>query len=54
MAKSAQEDPNDKRLEDFLAQENLNVKLTAFCDIFDVRAEKALRSFNTESNPCKR
>lgn len=54
MAKSAQEDPNDKRLEDFLAQENLNVKLTAICDIFDVRAEKALRSFNTESNPCKR
>lgn len=54
MAKSAQEDPNDKRLEDFLAQENLNVKLTAICDIFDVRAEKALRSFNTEANPCKR
>lgn len=54
MAKSAQEDPKDKRLEDFLAQENLNVKLTAICDIFDVRAEKALRSFHTESNPCKR
>ncbi len=54
MAKSAQEDPNDKRLEDFLAQENLNVKLTAICDIFDVRAEKALRSFNTDANPCKR
>jgi len=54
MAKSAQEDPNDKRLEDFLAQENLNVKLTAICDIFDVRAEKALQSFNTEANPCKR
>ncbi|MCU0401271.1 MAG: Gfo/Idh/MocA family oxidoreductase [Algoriphagus sp.] len=54
MAKSAQEDPNDKRLEDFLAQENLNVKLTAICDIFDVRAEKALRSFNTDDNPCKR
>ncbi len=54
MAKSAQEDPKDKRLEDFLAQENLNVKLTAICDIFDVRAEKALRSFHTEANPCKR
>jgi predicted dehydrogenase len=54
MTKASQEDPKDQRLADFLAQENLNVKLTAICDIFDVRAEKALRSFNTESNPCKR
>lgn len=54
MSKSAQENPNDKRLEDFLAQENLNVKLTAICDIFDYRAEKALNSFNSESNTCKR
>ena len=54
MSKAALEDPKDKRLEDFLNQENLNVKLTAICDIFDARAEKALRSFNTETNPCKR
>ncbi|MCR9083429.1 MAG: Gfo/Idh/MocA family oxidoreductase [Cyclobacteriaceae bacterium] len=54
MAISSQEDPNDKRLEDFKAQENLNVKLVGVCDIFDVRAEDALRSFNTSDNPCKR
>ena len=54
MAKSAAENPNDTRLAEFKAQEGLNVKLTAICDIFDVRAEKALRSFNTKENPCKR
>lgn len=54
MAASAATNPNDKRLADFKAQENLNVKLTAICDIFDIQAEKALRSFNSESNPCKR
>ena len=54
MAKSSAENPNDKRLEDFKAQENLNVKLTAICDIFDIRAEKALSSFNSNGNTCKR
>jgi predicted dehydrogenase len=54
MAKSSAENPNDKRLADFKAQENLNVKLTAICDIFDVRAEKALNSFNAAGNSCKR
>lgn len=54
MTKSALENPNDKRLDDFLAQENLNVKLTGICDIFDLRAEKAINSFNSESNACKR
>lgn len=54
MAQSSINNPNDKRLEDFKAQENLNVKLTAICDIFDVRAENALRSFNKEGNTCKR
>ena len=54
MVKSAAENPDDKRLAEFQAQESLNVKLTAICDIFDVRAEKALKSFNTKENPCKR
>lgn len=54
MTKSSAENPNDKRLEDFKAQENLNVKLTAICDIFDARAEKALASFNSNGNTCKR
>lgn len=54
MKRSAAENPNDKRLEEFLQQENLNVKLTAVCDVFDVHADKALRSFNTKSNKVMR
>ncbi|WP_373522201.1 Gfo/Idh/MocA family protein [Aquiflexum sp.] len=54
MAKSSAENPNDKRLADFKGQENLNVKLAGICDIFDVRAEKAIASFNQEGNVCKR
>ena len=36
------EDPRDNSVEEWLAQENLNVELTAVCDVFDVRAEKAI------------
>ncbi|HEC43608.1 MAG TPA: Gfo/Idh/MocA family oxidoreductase [Bacteroides sp.] len=35
-------DRGDKRYEDYLAQEDLNVELNGVCDIYDVRAEKAL------------
>ncbi len=48
------ENPNDTRLKDFMAQENLNVKMTAVCDVFDVNAEEALSSFNREGNTIKR
>jgi predicted dehydrogenase len=34
--------PSDHRLEDFLSQENLNVKITAVCDLFDVNVKRAL------------
>jgi predicted dehydrogenase len=54
MKEAADKNPNDTRLKDFLAQENLNIKLTAVCDIFDVRAQKALDSFNNETNKIKR
>ncbi len=33
---------SDKRYEEFLAQEDLNVQLNGVCDIFDVNAEKAI------------
>ncbi len=46
--------PKDTRLTDFKAQENLNIKLAAICDIFDTRAEKALESFNAGDNKIKR
>ncbi|BDW91448.1 hypothetical protein MACH07_02800 [Flagellimonas marinaquae] len=54
MRLAAEEDPNNKRLEDFEAQERLNVKLVGICDVFDVRAEKFINSFSTEDNKIKR
>ena len=49
-----QENPNNKALEDFMNQEKLNIQLAGVCDIFDVRAEKALNSFSTPDNTIKR
>ena len=46
--------PKDTRLADFKAQENLNIKLTAVCDVFDAQAEIALDSFNSDDNKIKR
>ncbi|MEK6781934.1 MAG: Gfo/Idh/MocA family oxidoreductase [Bacteroidota bacterium] len=46
--------PNDTRLAEYKAQENLNIKLAAICDVFDVRAQKALDSFNNGDNKIKR
>ncbi len=54
MKANAEKNPNDNRLKDFLAQENLNIQLTGICDVFDVRAENALRSFNRDGNTIKR
>lgn len=54
-AKSAAEkNPKETRLKSFLEQENLNVKLTAVCDVFDIRAQLALDSFSLETNKIKR
>ncbi|EAR15141.1 hypothetical protein RB2501_12462 [Robiginitalea biformata HTCC2501] len=41
-------------LEDFKNQEPLNVRITGVCDIFDVRAEKAVRSFSDETHTVRR
>jgi predicted dehydrogenase len=41
---AAAADPEDKRYEDYMAQEDLNVKLNGVCDVYDVRAERALRA----------
>ena len=54
MRLAAEEDPNNKRLEDFEAQERLNVKLVGICDVFDVRAEKFINSFSSDDNKIKR
>ncbi len=39
---AAEKNPNDKRYSDFLAQDNLNVRITAVCDIFDTFGEMAI------------
>ena len=54
MKESSQKNPHDTRLKEFLDQENLNVKLTAVCDVFDINADKALTSFNNADNKIKR
>ena len=47
-----EEDSNNKRLQDFLDQEKLNIDLVAVCDVFDVHAERAM-SLNPDK-PLKR
>lgn len=54
MEQRLSENPDDTRLKDFMAQENLNVKLTAVCDVFDVNAKEALSSFIRDGNTIKR
>lgn len=54
MKENSAKNPNDTRLKEFMEQENLNVNLTAVCDVFDINADKALKSFNTENNKIKR
>ena len=54
MNEAADANKNDSRLQNFLDQENLNIKLTAVCDLFDVRAEEAIDSFGTDTNTINR
>jgi predicted dehydrogenase len=45
----AKKDPDNTRYQDFLDQENLNVRITGVCDIFDVYAKNAaLAGANTK------
>ncbi len=53
-AKYAQDNPNDTRLKTFLEQEDLNVQITAVCDIFDAHAKDAVSSFSTDTVSVKR
>ena len=54
MLDSSAKNPKDTRLAEFKAQENLNIKLAAICDVFDTRANNALESFNRGDNKIKR
>ena len=39
---AAEIDSRNKRYEDFLQQDDLNIEITAVCDLFDVHAERAM------------
>jgi predicted dehydrogenase len=39
---NTRKNPSDHRLEDFLAQDDLNLNVTAVCDLFDFNAERAI------------
>jgi len=54
MKEASEKNPNDSRLRDFLAQENLNIKINAVCDIFDYRAQRVVDSFTSDDNKVKR
>jgi predicted dehydrogenase len=54
MGEAAAQNSDDQRLADYLAQDDQNVRLAGVCDVFDVHAEEALDSFNTETNSIRR
>ncbi|MGA9269528.1 MAG: Gfo/Idh/MocA family oxidoreductase [Lutimonas sp.] len=41
-------------LEDFRSQDPLNIRIVGICDVFDIHAEKAVRSFSTPEQAVKR
>jgi predicted dehydrogenase len=45
------EDRANKRLETYMNQEDLNISITAVCDVFDVRAERAMAASAVEQRP---
>jgi predicted dehydrogenase len=49
--KNVAEDPRDKQLETYLTQDDLNVQLTAVCELFDVRAERAIAASQIDVRP---
>jgi predicted dehydrogenase len=46
-----QADPRNKELEVYMGQQDLNVQLTAVCDVFDVRAERGIAASQVETRP---
>lgn len=52
--KAAEKDKKNTQLKDYMEQENLNIKITGVCDVFDINAEIAVDSYTTDNNTCKR
>jgi predicted dehydrogenase len=42
------ENPGDRRLETYVNQDDLNIEFTGVCDLFDVRAERAIAASQTD------
>lgn len=53
MKQAAAENKNDKRYEDFMSQDDLNIVFNGVCDVFDIRAEEALETVKHGSNKGK-
>jgi predicted dehydrogenase len=53
MRESAEENPKDTRLKDFMSQEDLNIRITGVCDAFDVRRELAASAGTRDGNTPK-
>jgi predicted dehydrogenase len=49
--KNAAENPANKALEIYLSQEDLNVAITAVCDVFDVRADRGIAASQVDVRP---
>jgi len=49
--KNVAENPRDKQLETYLTQDDLNVAITAVCDVFDVRAERGIAASTIDVKP---
>lgn len=47
------ENKADKRYEDFINQDDLNIVMTGVCDVFDIRAEEAMQAVKSDINPGK-
>ena len=50
-AENTRNNPANKALEVFMSQEDMNVSITAVCDLFDVRAERAIAAAGNANGP---
>lgn len=50
MKQAAKDDSKDKRYDDFMNQDDLNIMFNGVCDVFDIRAESALETVRHGSN----
>jgi len=53
MKQASEENKADRRYQDFVEQDDLNIVVTGVCDVFDIRAENAMEAVRNEENPGK-